>query len=106
MRSMFGIRYKPDAEILRPFRAWVSWLCHFIGLHPMLMYYTPSGLILQRALRSPEGAAYANDGHSPSDKKKKSITSPEGARYNSEAVSPLAYNSQVASPLAIKKRQL
>jgi len=21
----------------------VSWLCHFIGLHPMLMYYTPLG---------------------------------------------------------------
>jgi type I restriction enzyme, S subunit len=39
--------------------------------------------ILQKAfageLPSPEGAAYANDGHSPSDKKRKSITSPEGA---------------------------
>lgn len=38
--------------------------------------------ILQKAfageLQSPEGARYANDGHSPSDKKK-SITSPEGA---------------------------
>lgn len=50
--------------------------------------------ILQKAfageLRSPEGAAYDseaatpladdNDGHSPSDKKKKSITSPEGVK--------------------------
>jgi hypothetical protein len=30
-------------------------------------------------LPSPEGSAFANDGHSPSDKKRKSITSPEGA---------------------------
>ena len=44
MRSMFGNRYKPDTVILRPFRAWVSWLCHFIGLHPMLRYTALSGL--------------------------------------------------------------
>ena len=38
--------------------------------------------ILQKAfageLNSPEGAIYTNDGHRPSDKKKKSIMSPEG----------------------------
>lgn len=63
MKSMFGIRYKPDAEILRPFRAEVSWLCHSIGLHPNFRYNAPSGL---------------------------SHLSPERAEYNSEAVSPLA----------------
>jgi len=39
--------------------------------------------VLQKAfageLRSPEGAEYPNDGHCPSDKKKKTITSPERA---------------------------
>ena len=80
MRSMFGNRYKPDTVILRPFRAWVSWLCHFIGLHPMLRYTALSGLHLY---------------------------SPEMAKYVSEAVSPLAeYNSEAATPLAIKKEKL
>ncbi len=79
MRSMFGIRYKPHAEILRPFRAWVSWHC-FIGLHPMLRYAALSG----HFINSSEGAAYANDGHRPSGKKiPSSTTSSEGARYNS-----------------------
>ena len=80
MRSMFGNRYKPDTVILRPFRAWVSWLCHFIGLHPMLRYTALSGLHLY---------------------------SPERAKYVSEAVSPLAeYNSEAATHLAIKKEKL
>ena len=80
MRSMFGNRYKPDTVILRPFRAWVTWLCHFIGLHPMLRYTALSGLHLY---------------------------SPERAKYVSEAVSPLAeYNSEAATPLAIKKEKL
>jgi len=70
MRSMFGIRYKPDAEILRPFRAWVSWLCHFIGLHPMLMYYTPLGLFR---------------------------FSPERARYTGEVVTPLVNNGEAVT---------
>lgn len=80
MRSMFGNRYKPDAVILRPLRAWVSWLCHFIGLHPMLRYTALSGLHLY---------------------------SPERAKYVSEAVSPLAINiGEAATPLAIKKEKL
>ena len=57
MRSMFGNRYKPDTVILRPFRAWVSWLCHFIGLHPMLRYTALSGLHLY----SPERAKYVSE---------------------------------------------
>ncbi len=80
MRSMFGNRYKPDTVILRPFRAWVSWLCHFIGLHPMLRYNTLSGLHLY---------------------------SPERAKYVSEAVSPPAINIIGAVlPLSIKKEKL
>ena len=41
--------------------------------------------VLQKAfsgeLRSPEGATYANDGYSPSDKKKSSTKSPESVYY-------------------------
>jgi hypothetical protein len=76
-----------------------------IGLHPILMCYTPSGL----TLHSPERALYLNDGCSPSDRERTTITSPERARYNSEAATPLAkweiYTSEV-SPLAIKTGQL
>ena len=79
MRSMFGIRYFALSGL------GISWHCHFIGLHPMLMYYTPSG----QALISPEGVYYPNDGCGPSDKAS-SITSPQGAIYTSEAVTPLA----------------
>jgi type I restriction enzyme, S subunit len=47
--------------------------------------------VLQKAfngeLQSPEGATYANDGCSPSDKKK-SITCPEGATYANDGCSP------------------
>jgi len=88
---MFGIRYKPDAEILRPFRAEVSWLCHSIGLHPNFRYNAPSGL----SHLSPERAEYNSEGVSPL------------AEYDSEAATPLAeYNSEAVSPLAIKKRTL
>lgn len=101
-RSMFGIRYKPDAEILRPFRAWVSWLCHSIGLHPILEYYAPSWF----PLYSPERASYTNDGYSPSYIGITNMVSPERARYISEAVSPLAkYNSEAVLPLVIKKEK-
>jgi hypothetical protein len=82
MKSMFGIsperaRYKNDGcspslmnrmeDILRPFRAYVSWLGHSIGLHPIFMYYTPSG----RCVINPEGVACINDGYSPSKNRKK-----------------------------------
>lgn len=79
MRSMFGIRILPDADRYRPFRARVSWLCHFIGIHPMLRYTALSGLLWR---------------------------SPERAVYVSEAVTPLAYISEAVTPLTIKKRQL
>jgi hypothetical protein len=72
MKSMFGNSYIPDAKVLRPFRAEVSWLCHFIPLHGMLAYYTPSGLTHH---------------------------SPERALYTSEAASPLANNSEAVLPL-------
>ena len=117
MRSMFGISLSLDADILRPFRAYVSWLCHLIGLHPILMYSTPSGLILyspERALylndchlkelhpilmyytpsglilHSPERALYLNDGYSPSNRERTTITSPERALYICEALTALA----------------
>jgi len=76
---MFGIRYIPDAEILRPFRALVLWLCHFIGLHPMLKYAALSG----HFINSPKGARYTNDGYSPSDTGVTIKTSPERAIYAS-----------------------
>lgn len=80
MRSMFGNRYKPDTMTLHPFRAWVSWLCHFIGLHPMLRYTALSGLHLY---------------------------SPERAKCTSEAATPLAINiSGAVLPLSIKKEKL
>ena len=80
MRSMFGNRISPDADRLRPFRARVSWLCHFIGRCPMLTYNALSGLL---------------------------HNSPERAKHISEAVTPLAINmSEALAPLAIKKREL
>ena len=109
-RSMFGISLSPDADILRPFRAYVSWLCHLIGLHPILMYDTPSGPTLHspesstytndgfrlfdktknKNITSPERALYLNDGCSPSDRERTTITSPERAKYNNVALSPIA----------------
>jgi len=77
---MFGIRLSLEAaDTLRPFRAYVSWLCHFIPLHGMLTYYTPSGLY---------------------------SFSPERATYISEAVTPLAIIRKAVSPLAIKSKAL
>ncbi len=103
-KSMFGNSITPDADRLRPFRAYVSWLCHSIGLHPILMYDTPSGLTLHIPVR----ALYLNDVCCPPDRERTTITSPERARYNSEAVSPLAkwesYTSEVVSPLAIRTK--
>ena len=82
MRSMFGISpkratYPNDGcspslmnmrkeiyDALSGLR--ISWLCHFIGRHPMLMYNTPSGLALSVWQPSPERATYPNDGCSPS----------------------------------------
>jgi len=58
---------------LRPFRAGVSWLCHFIGRCPMVVYTAPSG---------PQ------------------LISPEKVIYNSEVVSPLAISN---CALAVKK---
>ncbi len=68
---------------ISPFQGLVSWLYHFIGRCPMLVYAALSGL----SLFSPEGVFYsseaaspldANDGHSPSDKKENK-KSPERA---------------------------
>ena len=73
-RSMFGIRYFALSGLM------ILWLCHYIGLHPVLRYAALSGL------------------HHPSS---------ERARYTSEVVTPLALNnSKAASPLAIKKEKL
>ncbi|MBK6889176.1 MAG: hypothetical protein IPI59_12355 [Sphingobacteriales bacterium] len=80
---MFGISYKPDVDVLRPFRALVSWLCHSIGLRPNLTYYAPLGL----SYHSPERALYNSEAVSPLAK-------------NNEAVSPLAKNNEAVSPLA------
>ena len=90
MRSMFGIRYIVDAKLSRTFRAVVSWLCHFIGLHPMLKYEAPS----VHFVNSPKGARYTNDGLIPSDIVVTKIISPERALYTSEAVTPLAIKSK------------
>ncbi len=38
---MFGIRYFALSGLM------ILWLCHLIGLHPILMYYTPSGQLKQ-----------------------------------------------------------
>jgi hypothetical protein len=63
-------------EYVSPFQGLVRWGCHNIEER----YRLAKGLRPYRAKRrSPEGATYTNDGHRPSDKKKKSITSPEGA---------------------------
>lgn len=98
MRSMFGISperatYPNDGcspslmnmrkEIyaaLSGFR--ISWLCHFIGLRPMLRYYALSGQAPtgQNTLGWGIALSYNNTG----------ISSPVRARYISEAVSPLA----------------
>ncbi len=95
-------------EILRPFRAYLSWLCHFIPLHGMLMYETLSGLCGD----SPERALYFNDGCSPSDRELSAITSPEGAEYANDGYSPsksitsperALYTSEVVTLLAINK---
>ena len=109
MKGMFGIRYIVDAKLSRPFRAEVSWLRHFIGLHPMLRYVALSGLFgnsPERAVytseavsplaNSPKGARYTNDGCSSSGKNKKTITSPERAVYTSEAVSSLSIKSKTS----------
>jgi len=72
MKSMFGISperaaYPNDGcstSLLAGLG--ISWLCHLIGLHPMLMYYTRSGLSLHEWQLSPERAAYTNDGCSTS----------------------------------------
>ena len=71
MKSMFGVEYFALSGL------WVSWRCHFIGLHPMLEYYALSGQTLGQFHYSPEKAKYTSDGHRPS-------------LNNSEAVSPLA----------------
>ena len=83
-RSMFGISLSPDDDKLCPFRAYVSWLRHFIPLHGMLAYYAPSGL----TLHSPERALYLNDGSSPSDRERITIISPERALYLNDRSSP------------------
>jgi len=100
---MFGINpkgvlytnggYRPSFKrmvvvILRPFRASVSWLCHFIPLYGMLVYSALSGLSHQRNSLSPEGAIYANDGHSPSDKRASNVISPKGATYTKDGYGP------------------
>jgi hypothetical protein len=71
------------------FQGCITWWCYFIGLHPMLIYealsgQNPRGLAYRLEGEtssglefSPEGVAYDNDGHRPSNKK--TITSPEGA---------------------------
>jgi hypothetical protein len=83
----------------------VAWPC-IIGLHPILVYFTPSGLSAclgfsaggkkdpfltwcgksKRALNdfSPEGVKYTNDGCSPSSLRQGS-NSPERAKYDNDA---------------------
>ena len=90
MRSMFGNRYaaltaKGDARsliyaALTGLR--ISWLCHFIGLRPMLRYYALSG-------QAPTGQNTLGWGIALSYNNTE-ISSPVRARYISEAVSPLA----------------
>jgi len=60
----------------------ILWPCHFIPLHGMLIDEALSGLsYLCRLFFNPEGAASANDGYSPSEKKIKNKVSPERAIY-------------------------
>ncbi|MBK8643542.1 MAG: hypothetical protein IPN15_15420 [Saprospiraceae bacterium] len=77
---MFGNRYFALSGL------WDSWLCHLIGLHPILIYDAPSGLTLAQFYHSPEGAIYDNEAVTPLANKKKITTkSPEGAIYDNEA---------------------
>lgn len=76
MRSMFGIRYAALSGLR------ISWLCHFIGLHPMLGYYALSG-------QAPTGQNTLGWGIALSYNNTE-ISSLVRARYISEAVSPLA----------------
>jgi len=55
----------------------LSWLRHFIGRCPMLVYEALSGLFLYEQLQSPERVSSVNDGRSPSGKNKNK-KSPEG----------------------------
>ncbi len=43
MKDMCGNKTAILGEVLRPFRACILWLLHFIGLCPMLGYETLSG---------------------------------------------------------------
>jgi hypothetical protein len=62
-------------DYISPFQGLgLSWRCHFIPLHGMLVYDVLSGLSQESARLSPEGTVYANDGYMSSDKK----LSPEG----------------------------
>jgi len=100
MRSMFGISLSHDAEKLRPFRANVMRPFCMIGLHPILEYYTPSGLTIYMppvlsiytplvlTQPSPERALFTNDGCSPSKSKQTTIPSPERALYPNDGCSP------------------
>jgi len=86
---MFGIRYFAPSGLM------ILWLCHLIGLHSILMYYTPSGLILH----SPERALFLNDGYSPSDRERTTITSPERALNLNGGCSPSERErTTIASP--------
>lgn len=72
-RSMFGINYFALSGLI------ISWLCHFLGLHPRLRYFALSGLL---------------------------HPSPERAKYTSEAVTPLAIKiSEAATPLSTKMNE-
>ena len=82
MKSMFGIEYFALSGL------WVSWLCHFIGLHPMLEYYALSGQTLGQFHYNPESAKYTSDGHRPSRISIPFITSLEGAKYTSDGHRP------------------
>ena len=98
---------------------WDSWLCHLIGLHPILIYEAPSGLPLAQFYHNPERAEYINEKVTPLANRKKITTkSPERAIYDSEAVTPLAnkkkittksperavYDNVAVTPLATKKK--
>ncbi len=54
-RGMFGISLSPDDDKLCPFRAYVSWLCYSIGLHPILIYSTPFGATKTRSITPFQG---------------------------------------------------
>lgn len=67
MRSMFGISYTALAGLR------ISWLCHFIGLHPMLVYNALSGQASQGLQVSTEGAIYVSEVVTPLANKKDKI---------------------------------